>query len=180
MSGLSLSGSGLTITQAGGGGGDITIGTSPIVNGTTGRILYDNAGVVGELPAPTGAIVGTTDTQTLSAKRIDPRVSSTASASSVTPSIATADVYVFTALAAGLTINAATGGTPLNGDKLLFRLKDDGTPRLLTWTVTGSGSFRAIGVTLPTTTTASKVTYVGCVYNSDESFWDVVAVTTQA
>lgn len=179
MSGLSLSGSGLTITQAGG-GGDITIGTSPIVNGTTGRILYDNAGIVGELPAPTGALVGTTDTQTLSAKRIDPRVSSTASASSVTPSIATADVYVFTALAAGLTINAATGGTPLNGDKLLFRLKDDGTPRLLTWTVAGSGSFRAIGVTLPTTTTASKVTYVGCVYNSDESFWDVVAVTTQA
>ena len=179
MSGLSLSGSGLTITQAGG-GGDITIGTSPIVNGTSGQILYDNAGVLGELPAPTGTIVGTTDTQTLSAKRIDPRVSSTASASSVTPSTATADVYVFTALAAGLTINAATGGTPLNGDKLLFRFKDNGTPRLLTWTVAGSGSFRAIGVTLPTTTTASKVTYVGCVYNSDETYWDVVAVTTQA
>ena len=179
MSGLSLSGSGLTITQAGG-GGDITIVSSPIVNGTSGQILYDNAGVLGELPAPTGTIVGTTDTQTLSAKRIDPRVSSTASASSVTPSIATADVYVFTALAAGLTINAATGGTPLNGDKLLFRFKDNGTPRLLTWTVAGSGSFRAIGVTLPTTTTASKVTYVGCVYNSDETYWDVVAVTTQA
>ena len=179
MSGLSLSGSGLTITQAGG-GGDITIGTSPIVNGTSGQILYDNAGVLGELPAPTGTIVGTTDTQTLSAKRIDPRVSSTASASSVTPSTATADVYVFTALAAGLTINAATGGTPLNGDKLLFRFKDNGTPQLLTWTVAGSGSFRAIGVTLPTTTTASKVTYVGCVYNSDETYWDVVAVTTQA
>jgi hypothetical protein len=23
------------------------------------------------------------------------------------------------------------------------------------------------------------VTYVGCVYNSDESYWDVIAVTTQ-
>lgn len=177
MSGFSL-GNGLTI--GGGGGGSLTIGTTPVLSGTTGYILYNNAGLLGELAPPSGSLVGTTATQTLTGKRIDPRVSSTASAASVTPSIATADVYVFTALAAGLTINAATGGTPLNGDKLLFRFKDDGTPRLLTWTVAGSGSFRAIGVTLPTTTTANKVTYVGCVYNSDETYWDVVAVTTQA
>lgn len=31
------------------GGGDITIGTSTITNGTNGKILYDNNGVVGEL-----------------------------------------------------------------------------------------------------------------------------------
>ena len=31
------------------GGGGLTIGTTSISGGTTGRILYDNAGVVGEL-----------------------------------------------------------------------------------------------------------------------------------
>lgn len=47
MSGLSLSGSGLTITGGAGDGG-VTIGTTTITGGTTGRLLYDNAGVVSE------------------------------------------------------------------------------------------------------------------------------------
>ena len=37
-----------------------------------------------------------------------------------------------------------------------------------------------MGVTLPTTTVASKVVYVGAIYNSDETFWDVVSVAQQA
>jgi hypothetical protein len=108
-----------------------------------------------------------------------PRVSSTASASSVTPTTASYDLYVFTALAATLTINASTF-LPTNGTKLMFRIKDNGTAQTLTWTTTGSGSFRILGTTLPTTTTVNKVTYIGCVYNSDESYWDVIAVGTQA
>ena len=38
----------------GGGGGSIAIGTTPITGGTSGRVLYDNAGVAGEL-ATTGS-----------------------------------------------------------------------------------------------------------------------------
>jgi hypothetical protein len=123
-----------------------------------------------------GASIATyTGTETLTNKRIDPRVTSAASASSLTPSIATADVYAYTALAAGLTINAPTG-TPVDGDKLIFRLLDNGTARALTWNAT----YTVIGVTLPTTTTASKTTYVGCIYNANNTRWDVIAVTTQA
>jgi len=70
-------------------------------------------------------------------------------------------------------------GTPVNGQKLLIRIKDNGTARGITWT-TSAGAFRAVGVTLPTTTVLSKVTYVGCVYNSADSFWDAVATVTQA
>ena len=44
MSGLSL-GNGLTI----GGGGSLTIGTTPVLSGTSGYILYNNAGVLGNL-----------------------------------------------------------------------------------------------------------------------------------
>jgi hypothetical protein len=123
-----------------------------------------------------GASIATyAGTETLTNKRIDPRVTSAASASSLTPSIATADVYAYTALAANLTINAPTG-TPVDGDKLIFRLLDNGTARTLTWDAT----YTVIGVTLPTTTTASKTTYVGCIYNANNTRWDVIAVGTQA
>jgi hypothetical protein len=125
------------------------------------------------LPASTVALL--TGTQTLTNKRIDPRVVSTASASSLTPDISAADIYAYTALASNLTINAPTG-TPVNGNKLIFRILDNGVARTLTWNAT----YTAIGVTIPTTTTVSKMTYVGCIYNLANTRWDVIAVTTQA
>jgi hypothetical protein len=45
---------------------------------------------------------------------------------------------------------------------------------------TSAGTYRAIGTTIPTSTTASKTIYVGCIYNNTDTYWDVVAVTTQA
>jgi len=107
------------------------------------------------------------------------RVYSAASDTSISVDPSLYDQYVWTALAGTLTFNASTTGSPENGTKLIFRIKDNGTTRTLTWTTSGTGSYRAIGVTLPTATTANKVIYVGCIYNSTEGFWDVVAVQIQ-
>lgn len=184
-----IAGTGISVSSA---TGNVTVANTGVLSfsgGTTGLTpatattgVVTLAGILAIANGGTGAstlagasIATYTGTETLTNKRIDPRVISAASASSLTPSIATADVYAYTALAAGLTINAPTG-TPVDGDKLMFRLLDNGTSRALTWNAT----YTVIGVTLPTATTISKTTYVGCIYNANNTRWDVIAVTTQA
>ena len=166
-------------------GNSIGLGTPLSLNLTNATSLPLSTGVSGTLPQANGgtgattlagaSIVTYTGAETLTNKRIDQRILSTASASSVTPSIASYDVYAFTALASALTINAPTG-TPVDGNKLIFRILDNGTARALNW----DSTYTAIGVTIPTTTVINKTTYVGCIYNANNTRWDVVAVTTQS
>jgi hypothetical protein len=172
-----------TLPVANGGTGATTLTANNVILGngtsaplfvapsTTGNVLTSD-GTTWQSTAPA---VTATSTTTFTNKRIDPRVVSAASASSLTPDISAADQYAYTALAAALTINAPTG-TPVNGNKLIFRLLDNGTARALTWNAT----YTVIGVTLPTTTVINKTTYVGCIYNANNTRWDVIAVTTQA
>jgi hypothetical protein len=162
-------------------GGDVTGPASSVsgniatFNGATGKVIQD-----GGKALPSGTVVGTSDTQTLTNKTITARVNAqTTIASPWAWSSDSYDQQSFSALANALTINA-DAGTPTDGQRAIFRLKDDGTPRALTWTTGSSKAFRAIGVTLPTTTVTSKTTYVGCIYNTADSRWDAVAVTTEA
>lgn len=83
--------------------------------------------------------------------------------------------YYLTALAGNATF-AAPSGTANNGNTLLIRVKDNGTSRTLSW----NSIYRAIGVTLPTSTTVGKTLYIGCIYNSSDSKWDVVSIVEQA
>jgi hypothetical protein len=89
------------------------------------------------------------------------------------------DAYAATAQAANLTISA-DAGTPVNLQKAIFRIKDDGTPRVLSWTTGSSKAFRAVGVTLPVITVANKTMYVGAIYNAADDRWDAVAVAQEA
>lgn len=184
-------------------GNDLTAmtGTLPVANGGTGTTTSTGSGAVVlatsptlttpviasivntgtlTLPTSTDTLVGRATTDTLTNKRLTPRVSSTASISSpLTPNSDNFDQYCATAQAGNLTLNADSG-TPTNGQTLIFRFKDDGTPRTLTWTTGVSNGYRAIGVPLPVTTVASKTLYVGCIYNSADSRWDVVGYAQES
>lgn len=149
-------------------GKTLTVSNSLSFSGTDSTVMT--------FPSSTDTVAGIAASQTLTNKRIDPRFTSTTSASTLSPDISAKDMYMFTALAAALTINAPTG-TPVDGDKLIFRIKDNGTAQTLTW----NAIYRTVGVgTLPTTTTAGKIVYFGCIYNSAETLWDVVALSQQA
>jgi hypothetical protein len=103
-----------------------------------------------------------------------PSVQSVVSAGTVTPTSSN-DLVIITAQAAALTLANPTG-TWSQGKDLMIRIKDDGTARAITWDT----KYRAIGVTLPTTTVISKTTYVGIIYNSTDDKFDVIGVTTEA
>jgi hypothetical protein len=83
--------------------------------------------------------------------------------------------FTVTALATNPTF-AAPSGTAADGNQLIIRIKDNGTGRTLAW----NAIYRAIGVTLPTTTTANKTIYVGAKYNAADTKWDVIAVGAEA
>lgn len=100
------------------------------------------------------------------------RSTTTASTATLTVDSSTTDIAEITAQAEALTIGLPTG----LGRKFVVRIKDDGTARGITF----NAVFRAIGVTLPTTTTISKTLYIGCFYNDTDSKWDVVAVKEEA
>lgn len=116
-------------------------------------------------------------TKTLTNKRITPRITTIASAAEPTVNTDNCDCVTITAQAAAITsMTTNLSGTPTNFQKLIYRIKDDGTARAITW----GASFAARGVSLPTTTTISKVLTVGFIYNTVTSTWDCIAASQEA
>lgn len=162
LGGTGVANTGMTITL----GGNLT--TTGAFNSTfaaSGSYTYTLPGAAGTL----GTLAGT---ETFTNKRITPRISTTASSATPTPNGDTDDMYTVTALAANATFGAPTG-TPVNGQKLLIRVKDNATPRTLAY----NAIYRAsTDLALPSTTAASKTLYMGFIYNSADTKWDLIAV----
>ena len=104
------------------------------------------------------------------------RVNPITTASSITPDSDTMDVFAVNAQGSALTINAPAG-TAGDYQPLIFRIKDNGVSRALSW---NSIYHSGIGVALPAATVVNKTLYVGTVFNLNASAWDVVSVWMQA
>lgn len=147
------------------------------INRTMAQLKSDLGLVKGDVGL--GNVDNTSDATKASAvatytnKRITARVGTVAS--HATPTINTDDYDMFTITALATAITSMTtnlSGTPTSGQKLIIRIKDDGTARGITW----GASFRASSdLALPTTTTLGKTMYTGFIWNSTDSKWDLIA-----
>ncbi len=124
--------------------------------------------VVATIPAADVA-AGTLATGTI----LNKRVVTTTDDSTAVIDVAATDIYQLTAVANATTFS--TTGSPVDGQAIVIRYKDAGVAKALTW----DAIFVAIGVTLPTTTTAGKWGYVGVQYNASATKFHVLAVTTE-
>jgi hypothetical protein len=106
--------------------------------------------------------------------QLAPAIQSVTSSATVTPTFSNDQVNI-TAQAAGLTLANPTG-TAVDGWGIVIRIKDNGTARSILY----GTQYRAIGVTLPTTTVISKTLYLAMIFNNADTKWDVVAVAQEA
>ena len=160
---------------------DNTDPSNPVVSGVAFTGDSGAGGVKGMVPAPAAgdaaankylaaggswvAVSGPSTTETLTNKRITPRVTTITSSGTPTINTNNCDIVNITALAAAITsMTTNLTGTASIGDVLIFQIKDNGTARAITW----GASFTAKGVALPTTTVISKLLTVAFLWNGTD------------
>jgi hypothetical protein len=146
--------------------GTTTIATASMTNGSVSTAPSSNNDLVNKVYSDSG-------TQTLSNKRIQARVNVAASA---TTYAVNADNYDATEMvmtgAAGTVLISAPTGTPLNGQKLIYKLQCT-YAQTLSWASIFQGS---TDLSLPSITSGnSKWDFYGFIYNSTPAKWQLVA-----
>lgn len=167
-----LQGDGVHPTQA---GSDFMAGlwasaVRPILLGLTKQTVLQRLAIGTGLSI---SLVGSTYTMTAAAAGA-PNIQTVTSSATVTPTFSNDEVQI-TAQAAGLTLANPTG-TAVDGHGVIIRIKDNGTARSISY----GSQYRALGVTLPTTTVISKTLYLGMIFNNTDTKWDVVSVAQEA
>lgn len=130
----------------------------------TVNVLYSSGSgtlaswIIGPAPAPNTTV--------------NPRtITAGTTSGTITPDSANADQYLILGLS-GATAIAAPSGAPVAGQKLMLRIKDNGSSQTLTW----DAIYKAYGsVSLPAATTPGKSQYVGMIYSATDAKWNVVA-----
>lgn len=164
---------------------DLFLATGAVINYANGNVaITHTSGILTigtgtlKITTPTNnttSVVTVDGTQTITNKRNQARIISAASYTTDTGTsldVSTCDIFVVTAQAGALLFNSPSG-TPVQGEKLMIRIKDNGTARALTY----NAIFRASSdLALPTTTVLSKTLYMGFIYNSTDTKWDLLSV----
>jgi hypothetical protein len=129
-------------------------------DGTTGKLIQNSVGVLSDAGILTGL-------------GVQSRVSVIANATSITVNADTTDIatQANTQVAGTLTINAPTG-TIVNGQKFILRLTSTNI-QTFSWNAVFVGS---TDIALPITSSGAGLTdYIGFIYNSASSKWQMIA-----
>ena len=145
-----------------------------LANCTFPTLNQDTTGSAAKLT--TARAINGVDFDGTAAITIIPRITTITSHATPTINTDNCDAVTITAQAADITsMTTNLSGTPVNFQKLIIRIKDDGTARAISW----GASFEAKGVSLPTTTVVSKVLTVGFIYDTVTSKWGCVAAACE-
>lgn len=152
--------------------GGITFGTDTNLYRSAANTLKTDDNLIVAAAGTAANSVATIDaTQTLTNKRVTPRVSTTASSATPTINTDNVDMYGLTAQTADITsFTTNLSGTPTNGQKLWIYIVGTAA-RAITW----GASFENGAVTLPTTTVTTERLDVGFVWNAATSKWRAMA-----
>jgi hypothetical protein len=147
--------------------GGLVVGTSTGTDPGAGVINANTGMTINAVTVPT-----ISSTNTFTNKRLTPRVTSISSSATPTINTDNCDAVTITALAVDITsMTTNLSGTPNNFDRLIVRIKDNGTGRLITW----GASFTSSQTILPTTTVPSRVLTVGFMYDTVKAQWVCLA-----
>lgn len=154
--------------------GRVTIATSTILTGAT---FYQNGPILLGVPGTYVAVASNTYLNgRVWAQSLTPGTSTfaaIASSGTITPNAGLANTFVIPLLS-NITINGPSN--PIDGQKALFRLAQDGAARTVTW-ATGAGNF-GFGADIASVTLSSggsKTDYVGAVYNATANRWHIIS-----
>lgn len=149
-------------------------GSSLITAGAFALTLTSTATTNATFPTGTITVAGTAATQTLTNKWIQKRVNTVASSATPAINTDTTDLFTITALALAITsMTTSLTGTPVAGQELWIRIKDNATARAITW----GAKFTSSGVaTLLATTVISKTHLSKFIWDEAASLWVCVAV----
>jgi hypothetical protein len=157
-----------------------TASTVPIFNAsrqlvssttTTTELTY-LAGVTSAIQTQLNTKASLTGTETLTNKRMTPRTNTVTTTATITANSDAVDFVAVTTLSTATTFTVPTG-TPTEGQGLIYRIKDNGTARALTF----NAIFRfSSDMPAPTTTVLSKIMYLAFIYNLIDAKWDCVGL----
>jgi hypothetical protein len=143
---------------------------------TTTQSAGDNSTKIATTAYADGAITTERSASvTLTNHRITPRIQTAVSTATLTIASDYTDEATVTSQSVAIYI-AAPSGTPTAGQKLVLRIKDNGTSQNITWSTGGSGGFNfSSDLAAPAATTLGKYYYLGFIWNEQNSRWDNVA-----
>jgi hypothetical protein len=174
----------LTLTQPAT-GSTLTLvdGSTLATSGGAYSTTLTSTGLTNVTLPTTGTLASLAGTETLSNKKMTPRVlpingtpSTGTSGNPFIPDYGSYDEYNFYNLnASGSTLYIGQPTGAVDGAKLIFRFLDNGTAQTISFNPT---YFTSVGASL-SVTTVNKISYVGCIYSLSTTKWEIVAVTTQ-